>query len=296
MERRLNNHPDNKMKYCFCTLALGRKYAYLSKQLAGDLKRFNPEVKLVVLTDYPELLEGDKNIIAVAHKKRSVMGYNDKLCVVNTSLEIAETCILLDADMRILAPVHLDDSVFTPGIKAYRIRSWEYSILEANTGEAASWKKDNLRIMRLLRAKYHLQQADSDIPFIVEFLVAFTRHDKMAEFLRTWNEIAVFSEKNGMFIHEGFSIGLAALLTGYPYCEAHFKGFKFFEPYISYQELVDGLITQEEYDALYPSISQFKFKEYEVGGLTGVINKVKRRLNRYQRFLTVRLFGLDLLS
>ncbi len=284
------------MKYCFCTLALGKKYAYLAKQMAGDLARFAPETKLVVLTDYPEVLESDTNIIPIAHKKRSVLGYNDKLCVVHKSLEIAESCILLDADMRILAPVHLDDSIFTPGIKAYRIRRWGYSDHQAHSGEADSWKKEDHRTMRLLGKEYNLQQADTEIPFIVEFLVAFTRSDKLQDFLRAWNDIAVFCEKNGVFIHEGFSIGLAAHLTGYPFCETHFQGFKFFEPWISYQELVDGRLTQEEYDAIYPSIHQYKYKEFQVSKFVSVINKVERRFNRYQRFLKVRMFGLDLLS
>lgn len=280
--------PDND--YCFCTLALGDKYCLLARQLAQDLERFTDR-SLLVLTDRAYLFAGMGNVIAVPHRKRSVLGYNDKLCVVRKALESYSSCIMLDADMRILAPVTLGEDVLQPGITAYRVRSWEYTVEEALSGPPAPWRTENLRIMKLLRRELGLQQEDHEIPAVVEFLFAFTRTENTEEFLRSWNKFAEFCERNRFFIHEGFSIGLAAMLNDVPVRRSSFEGLKFFEPLISRQDhLPDGILSQAQYDSLCQSIKPLKIRP------KSQVGKLISSLNCFFDYYRIKMRGLNLLD
>lgn len=283
--------------YCFCTLALGENYCSLAMQLAGNIKQFSPGVALLVLTDYPDKFRGLENVIAVYHKKRSVRGFNDKLCVINTALASFNTCIFIDADVRILKPIHLAPEIFEPGIRTYNLESWKDNIEEALSGEMSPWKENDIRIIKLFRRKLGLKQPDEDIPFVVEFLFAVTKCDGIDAFLHKWNELAELCERNMCFYHEGFSIGLAAMLTNYPCYEHKFAGLKFFEPQISLRDHLhgEGSMSQEEYDELNNAMGFLKFGE-KAGPIENVVGKITRRLSGGYRFLKIKLFGLDLLS
>jgi hypothetical protein len=98
-------------------LALGRGYNYLAKQLASDLARFAPGTRFLVLTDHPAVFKSLDNVEAVHHRKRSVLGYNDKLCVIREALTRFSTVVFIDADTRILAPVTLRSEIFIPGLR-----------------------------------------------------------------------------------------------------------------------------------------------------------------------------------
>lgn len=275
--------------YCFGTLALGERYCLLAKQLARDLEQFTDR-PLLVLTDNVHHFSGMNNVIAIFHRKRSVRGYNDKLCVFRKALHSFNTCIMLDADMRILAPITLTEEVFQPGITAYRVRSWEYTVEEANSGPPAQWRTENLRIMKLLRRELALQQPDAEIPFVVEFLFSITRTHNTEEFLRTWNRIAEFCERNGFFIHVGFSIGLAALLDRVPISKHGFEGLMFFEPLVSRQDHVPaGIMSQAQYDSLCQSIKGLKYSA-SPSRVRRALSTMFLLLNYYQ----VKLWGLNL--
>lgn len=283
-------------KYCFCTLALGEKYCNLAKQLAEDLSQFSPDVPLLVLTDTPACFENVKNTIVIKHSQKSVLGYNDKLCVVKKALELFSTCIFLDADVRVLEPVTLSQEIFQLGLKAYRIRSWEWTKNVTPSEELQRWQREDLRIMSVLRKKLNLQQDDRDIPFIVEFLFAVTRHEKIASFFQKWNELAELCERERFFVHEGFSIGLAAFLTRIPISQNSFEGLNFFEPLISRQtQLADGSMSQAVYDMLFSSIHIYKSsqKKYK---WSRKIDRLKRKMTVGLRFCKIRLFGLNLLE
>lgn len=285
--------------YCFCTLALGEIYCELAIQLANDLAQHSQGSPFLVLTDRPEKFAGIRNTTVIDHQKKSVEGYNDKLCVVNKALESYDTCIFLDADMRILKTVRLENEIFEPGIKSYVIKSWKDVTNEALSGGPARWKSKGLRIMRVLRKKLNLKPDDKDIPFVVEFLFAVTKFEKINIFLDKWNELAELCEKNQQFRHEGFSIGLAALLTESPISQNSFSGLKFFEPKISIQDHLNGdrSITQEAYDELASSIYSIR---YQTGTkrffLNSISDKFRRKVTKLFRYIKIKLFGLDLLA
>lgn len=41
-------------KFCFCTLALGKKYRALALLLAKDIEKYSPHTSFVILTDNPQ--------------------------------------------------------------------------------------------------------------------------------------------------------------------------------------------------------------------------------------------------
>lgn len=77
-----------------------------------------------MLTDHPAIFKGLDNVQAFHHRKKSVLGYNDKLCVMNEALRRFSTAVFIDADTRILGPVKLSSEVFIPGLKSFIIRRW----------------------------------------------------------------------------------------------------------------------------------------------------------------------------
>ncbi len=273
----------------FCTLVLGQNYCELARQLAGDLACFAPGTHLLVLTDHPGLFRDVDNVEAVFHRRRSVAGFNDKLSVVKKALDRAETCLFMDADMRILDTLELDPLVFAPGIKSYHVFSWQYFQDRIKAGEQNWDRRLDQRIMAFQRANLRLETADADIPVVREFLFALTRCPQLEAFLQKWNEIAETSEKNGMFSHEGFTIGLAALLTGLPVAQHDFAGLHFFEPLISLDAVEAGRMTPAQYDTLEASINAIKHSAGRANPLA------LKRLAKALSFLRVKVFGLDLL-
>jgi hypothetical protein len=198
--------------------------------------------------------------------------------------------------MRILKPISLDPVIFEPGIRTYDLESWKDCLEEALSGEMSIWKENDLRIIKLFRTKLGLAQTDEDIPFVVEFLFAVTKCDGIDGFLHKWNELAELCERNMCFYHEGFSIGVAAMLTGYPYYEHKFAGLKFFEPQISLRDHLsgEGAMSQEEYNELNNAMGFQKFGEKE-SPIQNIVGKITRRLSGGYRFLKIKWFGLDLL-
>jgi hypothetical protein len=281
---------------CFCTLALGQKYIDLCRQLAGDLAIYAPKVPLVVLSDRPDAFSELENVLAIFHEQKSVWGYNDKLCVIDQALRLHRTCIFVDADGRIFDEVVLDDQIFEPGLRAYRVRNWAYNREAAEQNINSRVFRGGLRIMRLLNKKYHLGD-DERIPFVVEFLFSITRSERGESFLQKWEEIANFCERQRFFIHEGYSIGLAAALTGFPIHQCDFRGLNFFELLIPLNEhgTRGNGITDEKYHSLRSSIQLIKDKGLVRRSLISRLRrKAKFTLNTVIRYASVRLFGLKL--
>lgn len=281
-------------KWCFCTLALGESYRRLAEQLADDLAIHAPGISLVLLTDKVRDFDGVANVQAFRHRQRSVQGFNDKLCVMKRALDRFETAVFIDADARILAPVVPVPEMFRPGLKTWLIRKWGW--MYENYDQSASgppWQKEDLRILGLLSDKYGLKEGRNETPYVVEFLFSVTRDEvrRTERFLQKWNELAEFCERSRFFRHEGYALGLAAKLTGFPVEQFEFQGIKFFEPQLrKFIGKAAGAMTQEEYDALNATVARFKNSEQARRGW------VPREWQRKARYWRVKLFGLDLLA
>ena len=109
---------ENQQNFCFCTLAIGERYRNLALLLAKDIEKYSPSRKLIILTDKPKHFQQQNNVLAYLHHPQSVKFYNDKRFVLQKSLELYDSCIFMDSDMRIVdfVPPQLN---FRPGIVAY---------------------------------------------------------------------------------------------------------------------------------------------------------------------------------
>ena len=79
--------------YCFCTLAVGKRYRNHAKILAKDIQVNAPHVSFIVLTDEPADFQEYSHVIAIKHRLQSVKGYHDKRFVIEKSLERFDTCV-----------------------------------------------------------------------------------------------------------------------------------------------------------------------------------------------------------
>jgi hypothetical protein len=264
--------------------------------LAADLAKFSPGVTFLVLTDDPLVFRDVPSVQAVYHRKRSVLGYNDKLAVIKKALDQYSTAVFVDADVRILAPVHLSPEVFKPGLRTFLIRTWAWMRETSDTSpEGPEWQKNDLRMMAILVKEFSLPNDGSDIPYVVEFLFAITKGGRLdvEAYLRKWNQLAEFCERRRLFIHLGLSMGLAARLTGFPVEQHDFRGVKFFEPLISGRDQVPNKeLTPEEYEALNATITRYKYSR----GRTTFASRAVEALKKRARYLRIKLFGLDLIN
>ncbi|MCE5307558.1 MAG: hypothetical protein LLG20_07935 [Acidobacteriales bacterium] len=285
----------NSKSYCFCTLALGAPYGRLAVQLASDLAGYSPHAQLLVLTDQCSLFTHSHNVLAIPHRQRSVAAYNDKLCVVNKALKLFRTCIFLDADTRILAPVRLTDDVFEPGVKGRAVFSWQ-DLKDTGEADAERAKRRKNRMMSLLRNKLQLSQPDSELVCVLESLFSVTHCTQLSAFLSCWNQLALYCEEHRMFAYEGVTIGAAAFVARCPVAKAEFDGVKVFEPIASWDSIARGEMTHEEYERWNVTISRYKDAVTGQSALGRGLTRSKRRVVKGVRFLKVRLCGFDLLK
>ena len=166
--------------------------------------------------------------------------------------------------------------------------------------QGPEWQKNDLRMMAIFKEKFGLANSGRDIPCVVEFLFAITAARETEEFLRKWNELAELCEQNRFFVHEGYAMGLAAKLTGFPLEQNEFKGIRFFDTMLSRRiHVQEGTMTQAEYDALRATISCYKNAPTKMHWGWHIEQKLRtaiRATRTYLRYLRIRLFGLDLLG
>lgn len=194
---------QNTQKLCFSTLALGKNYRALALQLAKDLSQFAPNIPFLILTDKPQDFEQISNVLAFPHQQKSIGCYHDKLFVIEKGLSLFDSCIFMDADMRILAPI-TNDLHWQPGITA-KI-AW-HNIIKHNKNQR------EIKLLTRLAQKFNLSL--ENITFVHECLFVVTKDaGKEIDFIETWKRMADYCELNKYYRGEGHSIGLAAAKSG----------------------------------------------------------------------------------
>lgn len=215
---------NSQADFCFCTLAIGKRYRQHAIMLAQDLQQHSPKTLLVVLTDQPEAFE-IPNTKAFKHSLQSVGGYHDKRFAIEKALQFSRSCVFLDADVRILGAVP-EQMNFPPGLTV-RISS---DITEPN------------RPRPLLDAT---QQASKRLCVSLEGVRCF--HEAMfavtcqegaeQEFLRVWGELADEFELRGWYRNEGCVAAIAAAKAGFGFQTEYYDRFPFFKDVIERERL-----------------------------------------------------------
>ena len=110
---------QDKKEFCFCTLACGENYRNLALLLAKDIKKYSPNTFFIILTDCLSDFSQQPNVLVFKYKQQSVKFYHDKRFAIAKGLSLFDSCIFIDADMRILAPVpQYPNWISEPGITA----------------------------------------------------------------------------------------------------------------------------------------------------------------------------------
>lgn len=197
---------SNLQSFCFCTLALGRRYRVMTQELAGDLQRYAPGIKLVVGTDkIADFAEWDNIIPFELHQQGILHCYHDKRFAIAKSLSLFETAILIDADTRIGGEI--------PGliqVKPGVIGAFQEDLLT----HVQKYTPERLSKLQQVAAKLSLDLKQA--VFVGEALIIISRHQgKEAEFIHWWGKIGTYLELRGIYAGSGNIIGLAAAKSGF---------------------------------------------------------------------------------
>ena len=191
-------------QFCFATLAVGKRYREHAKVLSADIQKHCSNIPLIVLTDKPQDFATYPQVLAFLHRLESVKGYHDKRFVIEKALNLFDSCIMIDADMRILGTLPQRD--YPSGILART----GCNVIKHNSKK--SLQKTNLLIKKVAKQlDINLEQTY----WFHEFMFVVTKQNGVEwEFLKIWELLADCFEREGIYYGEGTVMGLAAQKAG----------------------------------------------------------------------------------
>ncbi|MEH2380701.1 MAG: hypothetical protein V7K27_17765 [Nostoc sp.] len=234
-------------KFCFCTLALGKKYRALASLLAQDIETYSPHTSLVILTDKPQEFSKHSQVLAFQHEQQGIKCYHDKRFVIAKALTLFNSCIFIDSDMRILAPVPEDMQwLLAPGISARACMDMTEKIAKGETTNNKKFQREIEGVKEAIKI-LNLDSDCENIKFVHEYLFSVTKEaEKEIEFLKQWEMLAKYFELNGVYEGEGNAIGLAAYKAGLPVRWSDMSGISFFNNKIEMVKIQKGQSSMNE--------------------------------------------------
>ncbi|WP_375467322.1 hypothetical protein [uncultured Nostoc sp.] len=219
----------SQQQFCFCTLALGKVYRGLASLLAKDLELYSPNTAFIVLTDNPQEFSKYSQVLAFQHQQQGVKCYHDKRFAIAKSLSLFNSCIFIDSDMRILAPVpEYIEWLLEPGISARACMDMPKKFAKALTKTDKYFSRE-IEVIKKAAQFLNLDPECENVTFVHEYLFSVTKSTgKEIEFLETWEILAKYFELNGVYEGEGNAIGLAAYKAGLPVRWSEMSGISFF--------------------------------------------------------------------
>lgn len=276
-------------KFCFCTLALGTKYRGLALLLAKDIEKYSPHTSFIVLTDHPHDFSEQSNVLAFKHRQQGVKSYHDKRFVIEKSLSLFNSCIFIDADMRILAPIPQELTwLQLPGITARACEDMpkKYAKVLAGTANAKVCKE--FQLTHKAAKKLNLQLESEEVKFVYEYLFAVTKDSgREIEFLRQWGKIALYYELNGVYDAEGNAIGLAAAKAGLPVRWSAMEGITFFKDRTEFIKIQKGQSKMEEMSVYFEQQQMLEHPNRSF--FERVVEKIVQNINFSYKVLNLRI-------
>ncbi|MEH2445099.1 MAG: hypothetical protein V7K18_04750 [Nostoc sp.] len=219
----------SEQQFCFCTLALGKVYRGLASLLAKDLELYSPNTAFIVLTDAPQEFSKYSQVLAFQHQQQGVKCYHDKRFAIAKALSLFNSCIFIDSDMRILAPVpEYIEWLLEPGISARACMDMPKKFAKALT-KTDNYFSREIEVIKKAAQFLNLDPECENVTFVHEYLFSVTKSTgKEIEFLETWEILAKYFELNGVYEGEGNAIGLAAYKAGLPVRWSEMSGISFF--------------------------------------------------------------------
>ncbi len=232
------------------TLALGKRYRSHALLLAQDIEKYSSGTKFIVLTDNPKQFRNYSHVLAFQHQQSSIGCYHDKRFVIAQALSLFNTCIFVDADIRILEKVS-PDIKWLPGVTARScasiIKHNQAYIDSVNDPASKARRFKDLEIINRIAKKLDLDLEDLNIKFVMEMLFIVTKHEgKEKEFIQNWEKIANYCELNNFPNAEGYAIGLAAAKAGLPVRWNSMDYLVYFKDWIEKQKIQNGKANPED--------------------------------------------------
>ncbi len=284
--------PSEEPGFCFCTLAFGKKYRALALLLANDLTKYAPHTNFVVLTDNEEDFRHHPHILAFKHRQQSVKCYHDKRFAIAQALSLFNSCIYIDADMRILAPVPQDlEWTRVPGITARvcEVMTKKYDRVLAGIFDAKLERE--FKVTQKAAQKLNLEFPNQEIKFVYEYLFAVTKDSgKEIEFIKQWENIAHYFELNGLYDSEGNAIGLAAAKADLPVRWGEMPGIDFFKDRTELVRIQKGESDMKEMSIYFEQQKMLEYPQYSLWEKISL--KLSQRLGYMYNLLRVRIVTL----
>ena len=264
--------------FCFCTLAVGKRYRTHAQVLAQDIQQHSPEKLLVVLTDKPSDFSRLPNVLTFHHRLESIKGYHDKRFAIEKALSLFETCIFLDSDVRLLSAIP-EEIEWQPGITARH----GCGILKHNT------RKEGLKELSIIEEVAKTLDLNlQETKWIHEFFFVVRRLNGLEhKFLKHWGTIATCFELNGVHDGEGNVIGLAASCTNFPVWLDSVDRFRFFKDNIERERIKQGQAIADEKLEYFQAHRAIEYAD--VLGLQKLFNKLIKFLKFHYRLLKLRI-------
>ncbi|MEA5571672.1 hypothetical protein [Calothrix sp. UHCC 0171] len=246
----------DEKKFCFCTYAGGEIYSSLAANLVSDIEKYAPETPLIIFTDKPNKFSNhsNSNVLVFPHQRRGVLHYHERRFAIAKALSMFNSCMYLDADVRICAPFP-ENKLWLPGITARSCTSMMKHIQELmSVRNSASGKMaKQVEFYKTMGKKLGIDIETQDLTWINEFLFVVTRDSgREVEFLKLWEKLAVYAELNGHHKHPAYAIGIAATKASFPIRHDVMEGVDFFDDRIEKVR-----ISKEESD---PNVKNFYFE------------------------------------
>lgn len=266
-------------EYCFCTLAVGKRYRTHARILAKDIQEKAPNVSFVVLTDEPADFKEYSHVIAIKHRLKSVKGYHDKRFVIEQSLERFDTCLFLDSDMRIIGSVP-EKLEWLPGITARA----GCSILKHNYETKI---RPAFPLIEQVATKLDINLEKTK--WFHEFMFAVKKEDgKEQTFLQLWQEISYFFEMQGIYNGEGNVMGLAAAKAGFSIRLDSEDRFSFFKDNIEKERIRMGRSNLTDKQMYFDMHKEIEYPRRAI--VRKIIDKIKQKAVFFYRLLKLRYF------
>lgn len=264
-------------EFCFCTLAVGSRYRKHVRMLADDIQRYSPRTFFIVLTDQPIDFDCYPHVIAIKHTLQSVKGYHDKRCVIEKSLELFDTCLFLDSDVRILGPVPTEMD-WLPGITART----GCNILKHNSRESSH---KVLPVIEEVAQKLDINLEETK--WFHEFMFAVKKQAGAEnDFLRLWQTISYFFEMQGFYDGEGDVMGLAATKVDFPIRFDSEDRFLFFKDNIEKTRIKNGQSKLKDKQVYFDVHREIEYPQCSSWGK--FINKLVQKVEFIYRLLRLR--------
>lgn len=265
-------------KFCFCTLAVGERYRKHALVLAKDIQKQAPNISFLVLTDCPSDFAEYSQVIPVKHQLQSVKGYHDKRFVIEKSLLMFDTCMYLDADVRIISSVPTNME-WLPGITARA----GCSILKHNSRGGKVSKA--MPIIEQVAQKLEIDLEKTK--WFHEFMFTVKKQSGAEiEFLKLWQTISYLFELQSTYGGEGNVMGLAAAKVGLTIRLDSEDRFLFFKDNIEKERIKYGKSNLENNQALFKAHKEIEYPNRSIW--QKAFNKLVRKATFVYRHLRLR--------